>query len=178
MLLNSDKTADHEMCSSSDYDRFHCVRFTSVRSVTTAVSGEDRPAIYWRSDHHRRRFSPTVYETSACYSAEISAVSAATRRRFACVNRGFLTSDPKLRRAIKRAGREWRQHGAADIDGHGLYSTFAIQIVRPLQFHRCFCLSRGPGCYNENALAVGFCSARGDFRELRPTDAGLVRWRP
>ena len=126
MLLNSDKTADHEMCSSSDYDRFHCVRFTSVRSVTTAVSGEDRPAIYWRSDHHRRRFSPTVYETSACYSAEISAVSAATRRRFACVNRGFLTSDPKLRRAIKRAGREWRQHGAADIDGHGLYSKFAI----------------------------------------------------
>ena len=30
----------------------------------------------------------------------------------------------------------------------------------------------------ENALAIGFCSARADLRELRPADAVLVRRRP
>jgi hypothetical protein len=43
-LLQFDKTARHEMCS-SDHIRFYCVRFAGMGSVTTAFSGESRPAI-------------------------------------------------------------------------------------------------------------------------------------
>lgn len=80
MLSESDKSADHEICS-SDHGRFHCVRFTNVRSVTTALSGESRAAIWHRSDRDRKGFDPTFCTTSACYSAKVSTVSAATRRR-------------------------------------------------------------------------------------------------
>jgi hypothetical protein len=177
MLSDSDKTADHEMCS-SDHGCFHCVRFASIRGLPTAFSGESSASVWRRSDRYRKRFGPTSYEASACYSAEISAVSAATRRRFACVTGAFSPLVPRFAARQNRREQKWRRHGAANIDGHGLYSTFAIQIIRALQSHRCFCPSRGPGCYNENALAVGFCPARADFRELRPADAGLVRWRP
>jgi hypothetical protein len=45
MLSESDKTADHEM-STSDHGPFHCVRFASVRSLTTAHSGESDAAIW------------------------------------------------------------------------------------------------------------------------------------
>ena len=43
-LLQFDKTARHEMCS-SDHIRFYCVRLAGMGSVTTAFSGESRPAI-------------------------------------------------------------------------------------------------------------------------------------
>jgi hypothetical protein len=79
MLSESDKSADHEMCS-SDHGRFHCVRFASVRSVTTALSGEGGAAIWRRSDRDRKGFDSTFYETPACYSAKVRAVSAARRR--------------------------------------------------------------------------------------------------
>ena len=79
MLSKSDKTADHEM-STSDHGPFHCVRFASVRSVTTALSGESGAAIWHRSDRDRKGFDPTSCKTSACYSAKVRAVSA-TRRR-------------------------------------------------------------------------------------------------
>jgi hypothetical protein len=44
MLSEFDKTARHEMCS-SHHIRFGSVRFAGIGSVTTAVSGESRPAI-------------------------------------------------------------------------------------------------------------------------------------
>jgi len=80
MLLKSDKSADHEVCS-SDYGRFHCVRFTSVRGATTALSSESGAAIWQWSDRDRKKSDPTLCKTSACYSAKVSAVSAATCRR-------------------------------------------------------------------------------------------------
>jgi hypothetical protein len=46
MLSKSDKSADHEMCG-SDHGRYDCVRFASVRGVTTALSGESGATI-WR----------------------------------------------------------------------------------------------------------------------------------
>jgi hypothetical protein len=45
MLSDSDKTANHEMCSSSDHGRFHCVRFAGIRGFETAFSGESVTAI-------------------------------------------------------------------------------------------------------------------------------------
>jgi hypothetical protein len=45
MLLKPDKSAEHEKCS-SDHGRFHCVRFTSVRGATTALSSESGAAIW------------------------------------------------------------------------------------------------------------------------------------
>jgi hypothetical protein len=84
MLSESDNSADHEICS-SDHGRFHCVRFASVRSVTTALSGESGAAIWRRSDCDRKGFSPAVSEKSACYRAAIAGVSAATRRAITCV---------------------------------------------------------------------------------------------
>jgi hypothetical protein len=91
MLSESDKSADHEMCS-SDHGRFHCVRFASVRSVTTALSGESSAAIWRRSDRDRKGFDPTFSKTSACYSAKVRAVSAARRRQSRLRDRSFLTS--------------------------------------------------------------------------------------
>jgi len=79
ILPESDKTADHAICS-SDYRRLHCVRFASVRSVATAVSSESQPAIWCRSDRDRKPFDPTFCKTNACYSAKVRSVSAARRR--------------------------------------------------------------------------------------------------
>ena len=79
MLSEFDKSADHEMCS-SNHGRFHCIRFASVRSVTTALSGESGAAIWYRSDRDRKGFDPTFCKTNACYSAKVRAVSAATHR--------------------------------------------------------------------------------------------------
>jgi hypothetical protein len=45
MLSDSDKTANHEMCSSSDHRRFHCVRFAGIRGFTAAFSCENVTAI-------------------------------------------------------------------------------------------------------------------------------------
>jgi hypothetical protein len=45
MPSDSDKTANHEMCSSSDHGRFHCVRFAGIRGFTAAFSGENLTAI-------------------------------------------------------------------------------------------------------------------------------------
>jgi hypothetical protein len=58
MLSESDKTADHEM-STSDHGPFYCVRFASVRSVTTTLSGESGAAIWHRSDRDRKGFDST-----------------------------------------------------------------------------------------------------------------------
>ena len=91
MLSESDKSADHEMCS-SDRGRFHCVRFASDRSVTTALSSESGAAIWRRSDRDRKGFDPTFYKTSACYSAKVRAVSAVRRRQSRLRDRSFLTS--------------------------------------------------------------------------------------
>jgi hypothetical protein len=44
MLSDSDMSARYEMCS-SDHNRFHCVRFASVRGVATALSSEGDAAI-------------------------------------------------------------------------------------------------------------------------------------
>ena len=88
MLSKSDKSADHEMCS-SDHRRFNCVRFASVRSVTTALSGESQPAIRRRSDRDRKGFDPTLCKTTACYSAKVKAVSATNTEAFACVIKAF-----------------------------------------------------------------------------------------
>jgi len=79
MLSESDKTVDHEMCT-SDHGPFHCVRFASVRSVTTAHSGESDAAIWHWSDRDRNGFDPTFCKTSACYGAKVRAGSAARRR--------------------------------------------------------------------------------------------------
>jgi hypothetical protein len=76
ILLDFDKSADHEMCS-SDHGRFRCVRFTSVRGATTALSSESGAAIWRRSDRDRKGFDPTFRKTSACNSAKVRAVSAA-----------------------------------------------------------------------------------------------------
>ena len=88
MLSESDKTADHEMCT-SDHGPFHCVRFASVRSVTTTLSGESGAAIWHRSDRDRKGFDPTFCKTSGCYSAKIRAVSATNTEAFACVIKAF-----------------------------------------------------------------------------------------
>jgi len=45
MVLESDKTARHEMCSSGD-GRFHCLRFASARSSATDLSCKSRAAIW------------------------------------------------------------------------------------------------------------------------------------
>ena len=96
MLSESDKTADHEMCS-SDHCRRYCVRFAGVRSVPTALSGESQPAIWRRSDRDRKGFDPTFCKTSARYSAEeIRAVSAARRRHSACGTGAFSPVFPEL----------------------------------------------------------------------------------
>jgi hypothetical protein len=50
MLLEPDKTAQHEMCSSGD-GRFHCLRFASARGPATDLSCESRAAIWQRSDN-------------------------------------------------------------------------------------------------------------------------------
>ena len=44
MLLDSDMSAGHEMCS-SDRDRFDCVRFARFRGFTAAFSCESVAAI-------------------------------------------------------------------------------------------------------------------------------------
>jgi hypothetical protein len=79
MLSESDKTGDQEMCT-SDHGPFHCVRFASVRSLTTAHSGEGDAAIWHRSDRDRKEFDPTFCKTNACYDAKVRAVSVARRR--------------------------------------------------------------------------------------------------
>ena len=88
MLSESDKTADHEMCT-NDHGPFHCVRFASVRSVTTTLSGESGAAIWHRSDRDRKGFDPTFCKTSGCYSAKLRAVSATNTEAFACVIKAF-----------------------------------------------------------------------------------------
>jgi hypothetical protein len=85
-------SADHEMCNGG-HGRFHCVRFASVRSVTTALSGESGVAIWRRSDRNRKGLDPTFCKTSACYSAELSAVSTARRKGLTCEAGDFLISD-------------------------------------------------------------------------------------
>ena len=90
MLSESDKSADHEMCS-SDHCRRHCVRFASVRSVPTALSGESQPAIWRRSDRDRKGFDPTLCKTTACYSAKVKAVSATNTEAFASRDKSLLT---------------------------------------------------------------------------------------
>lgn len=104
------------MCSSSDPGRFPCVCFASLRSVTTAFSGKSGATVWQRSDRHRKRLDRTSCETSACYSAKVSAVSARARRRFACATGAFSpllgripSVVPALRAAhlrLKRRGRE------------------------------------------------------------------------
>jgi hypothetical protein len=84
----SDNSVDYEMCS-SDHGRLRCVRFESVRSATTALSGESGATIWRRSDRYRKEPNPTFCKTSACYSAEINAVSAANTQAVAWVTRGF-----------------------------------------------------------------------------------------
>ena len=103
MLSESDKTADHEMCT-SDHGPFHCVRFPSVRSVTTALSGESGAAIWHRNDRDRKRFDPTTCKTSSCYSAKVRAASDADSR---LCNRSFLTS-------VADVAVEFRVLGAGD----------------------------------------------------------------
>ena len=88
MRSESDKSADHEICS-SDHCRFHCVRFASVRSVSTALSGESGAAIWRRTDRDRKGFDPTFCKTSACCSAKVSAVSAAKAQVLTCVTGAF-----------------------------------------------------------------------------------------
>src|SRR6478736_1377253 len=83
ILSESDKTAEHEMFT-SDHGPFHCVRFPSVRGVTTALSGQSGPAIWRRSDGDRNGFDPTGCKTGGCYSAKVRALSA-TRRRLSPV---------------------------------------------------------------------------------------------
>jgi hypothetical protein len=88
MLSKSDKTADHEM-STSDHGPFHCVRFASVRSVTTPLSGESGAPIWRRSDRDRKGFDPTFCKTSGCYTAKVRVVSATNTEAFACVIKEF-----------------------------------------------------------------------------------------
>ena len=88
MLSESDKTADHEM-STSDHGPFHCVRFASVRSVTTTLSGKSGAAIWHRSDRDRKGFDPTFCKTSGCDTAKVRAVSATNTEAFACVIKAF-----------------------------------------------------------------------------------------
>jgi hypothetical protein len=103
MLSESDKSADHETCS-SDRGPFHCVRFASVRSVTAALSGESGAAIWRRSDRDRKGFDPTFCKTSARYSAKVRAVLAARPRHFACVTGAFSPLFPELIIAIETRG--------------------------------------------------------------------------
>ena len=75
------------------------------------------------------------------------------------------------------ANREWLRlsHATRDI-------CCAVLPIRPVRQTRSFdsiepdVLLIEP--FLENALAIGFCSARADLRELRPADAVLVRRRP
>jgi hypothetical protein len=46
MLSDSDKSANHEVCS-SDYDRFYRVGFASISGIPTAFSGESSTSV-WR----------------------------------------------------------------------------------------------------------------------------------
>jgi hypothetical protein len=99
MLSESDKTADHEM-STSDHGPFHCVRFASVRSVTTALSCESGAAIWHRSDRDRKGFDPTFCKTSGCYSAKIRACISHEHggirlRDKSVLTRAFLCADGK-----------------------------------------------------------------------------------
>jgi len=102
MLSESDKSADHETCS-SDHGRFHRVRFTNVRSVTTALSSESGAPIWHRNDRDRKGFDPTFCKTSACYSAKVNTVSAATRRR-SPASQEDSHSFPQMDIAIKTRG--------------------------------------------------------------------------
>ena len=79
------------MCSSSDPSRFPCVCFASIRSITTAFSGENGTTVCRGGDRHRKRFDRTSCETSVCYSGAITTVSATRRRRFRLRDRSFLT---------------------------------------------------------------------------------------
>ena len=79
------------MCSSSDPSPFPCVCFASIRSITTAFSGENGTTVCRGGDRHRKRFDRTSCETSACYSGAITTVSATRRRRFRLRDRSFLT---------------------------------------------------------------------------------------
>ncbi len=116
MPSESDKRADHEMCS-SDHGRLRCVRFASVRSVTTALSGESGTAVWHRSDRDRKGFDPTFCKTSACYSAKVRLYQprdAGTRLR----DRRFLTS---VAGAVVSA-KLWLQF---------LFMVFVIRSVTP-----------------------------------------------
>ena len=98
------------MCSSG-YNRFRCVSFASVLGLTAVVSCESIAAIWWRSDRDRKRFDTASREQSACYSAEVRAVSAATRRRAACATGAFSPLLPSFVAArsftlVERRGRE------------------------------------------------------------------------
>ena len=95
MPSDSDKTANHEMCSSSDHGCFHCVRFAGIRGFTAAFPGESVTAIQRRTDRDRKRFDPASCEESACYSAEVRTVSAARRSRVSAL-RGRCHPRPKL----------------------------------------------------------------------------------
>jgi hypothetical protein len=106
MLSKSDKSADHEMCS-SDHIRFHSLRFAGIGSVTTALSGESGAAIWRRNDRDRKRFKPTFCKTSACYSAKVRAVSATRDAGTRLCNRSFLTS-------VADVAVEFRVVGAGD----------------------------------------------------------------
>src|SRR2546430_3915979 len=79
------------MCSNSDPSPFPCVCFASIRSITTAFSGENGTTVCRGGDRHRKRFDRTSCETSACYSSAITTVSATRRRRFRLLGRSFLT---------------------------------------------------------------------------------------
>ena len=129
ILRESDNSVDYEMCS-SDHGRLRCVRFESVRSATTALSGESGATIWRRSDRYRKGSNPTFCKTSACYSAEINAVSAANTQAVAWVTRGFSlvfpesiepthgmkASCPTNPSETWRRGREWSRRERRDID--------------------------------------------------------------
>jgi hypothetical protein len=95
MPWEPDTTAHHEM-STTDHGRFHCVRFANVRSVTTALSGESQPPLWRRSHRDRKGIDPTFGKTSVCFSAKLSAVSAAETQAIACVTGAFSLSSRRL----------------------------------------------------------------------------------
>src|SRR4029077_18861327 len=102
MLSESDKTADHEMCT-SDHGPFHCVRFASVRSVTATLSGESGAAIWHRSDRHREGFDPAFCKTSGCYTAKVRACISYETQALACVTGAFsplLPTSPGISRTL------------------------------------------------------------------------------
>jgi len=84
ILSQPDKT-EIMRCLSVIVFVFNCVRFANVCSVTTALSSESQPAIWRGSDCDRKGCDPTFRKTSACYSAKVSAASAARPQARACV---------------------------------------------------------------------------------------------